>query len=189
LAALMAAAAWSGEKAGGEMSSASIWLVRILEINDNRTFGLVNAADLAAWEAQMALERKLFDRALALAIQAWETDPATADKVFPRSAVNPRSLTRVGTYADLELARAKLKYCQAQEAKRRAAFLRDLADGGKGHKANVREKENKQQRWQQEKQALDDLARDLFQKKLAELQRNAAAAAAPGAAATPAAAE
>lgn len=169
--------------AGAEPSSKGLTqvLVRVDGHDGESSYQLMAPEEADKLEQTIKKEAALFSKALAAAEKAWKANEETARKPFPRSAVNPRKITRIQTFTDLNKAQERLADLEVKTGNRgqKSAAQKQTRDRllGKTKEAIAREAQREAERERLEAEALA-----LFEAKLASLMEPASAETPPKAA-------
>jgi len=93
-------------------------VVKVTELDGSESYKTMTSDDYKPFEKDLANERRLYTRALMKAQKAWKEDESTGKSMFPRRAVKPRTVSKVGTFRTAEEADKKLERYQERQAEK-----------------------------------------------------------------------
>ena len=169
-----------------------ITLAEVTDSAGKASFELLEATALSQLQQELKLEDRLHDKAMGLTEKAWKADDFTKTKIFPRSAIEKRSLKILGTYTSKEAADAALnkeedKIRRAEERRAEQEKKRAELNKNNTNNNNLPKKSAKSSTAEAEREQLDSRARDIYASKMKELIAAAANPAAGAANPPPAA--
>jgi hypothetical protein len=154
----------------------SFLLVKVTDHGKKAAYRLLTQPEYKQLNSEIAAETKFWDKALALCEKAWDADPDTAKKSFPKGAIAQRKALVAETVAaqDKGMERLtemekKLKDEEAEEKKRAADRAKSQKSTGnkRGIKPNPKVAENRKKADEMH-DALQAKALALFEEKILE---------------------
>jgi hypothetical protein len=136
------------------------------------SFELMSPADFKQLLTQLALEEKLYTKAMTATEKAWREDESTKKKPFPRGSIVLRKAEKIGEYADASKAADALARKEKEQADRIKADKEKAdkrAKDAEASKKKSKEQLEKEQKRDAERESVISDARNLFDTKLQEL--------------------
>lgn len=160
-----------GENAFESDGSGPWQIVKVIGRAGHVKLDLMSPDAVQALEREVANENKYLSQAMQKATADWKASEDVGKKSFPKSAINKRKVTTVGKpYDDFEKAQRKLNRQQEgidDKIKREKDRQRERRKR-RGLSKDRAEKEREKQR---EEDAIHDMAREYFDKALAEVMK------------------
>lgn len=141
------------------------------------TYEVMSQEDFKAAEREVRDEGKLVRKALDLAKKAWKENPEHKN-AFPNSAISARQIRTVGRYKDQESASEKcatyVERIEKSKAEREKKEKERESRGSRGRRGGDKERQAEKARRERERdaerEALQQEARDIYEKILEELK-------------------